>query len=110
MVTAEPDVPYRVRLTGVICQSSVTIYNQIWFTRSSKLMLIHQLKPFIVCPMSVFTAVFILSLTASTIQAPEITDTAHYLDNPTTASVVWESASADVVDINVYSGSTFNEV
>ena len=49
-------------------------------------------------------------LTATTIQSPEITLIARYPDDPTTVQVVWDSASAEVVDINVYWGSTFNVV
>ena len=42
MVITEPEVPYQVLVTGVICQSPVTIYDQIWFTHSSELTLVHQ--------------------------------------------------------------------
>ena len=47
---------------------------------------------------------------ATTVQPPVITATARYPRDPTTVSVVWDSASADVIDINVYYGSTFNRV
>ena len=49
-------------------------------------------------------------LAASTVQSPAITAIARYPESPTTAAVVWESTLADVIDINIYSGSTFNQV
>ena len=51
-----------------------------------------------------------LTIAATTVEPPTITSTDRYPNDPTTVSVVWDSPSTDVVDINLYYGSTFNRV
>ena len=35
LTLTEPEVPYQVTVTAVVCGSSVIVYDQLWFTRSS---------------------------------------------------------------------------
>ncbi len=101
LILTDPQVPYRVSFDAVVCESNISIYDDTVFTVPGKNFIFY----FTYTPASLI----ILAKPGVDIGSPTINSASRLTEDPSKARVEW-TPTANVVDVQIYSGNTFNEV